>query len=60
MPCVYLHLFDSFLSLAETSGRFASFLYTPERKVAIERVWKETMDEFEFAGIQSIMDSIRR
>jgi hypothetical protein len=34
-------------------------LYTPDGQVLIERVWDETMAEFEFAGVQSILNSMK-
>jgi hypothetical protein len=33
-------------------------MYTPEGKKATDRLWKETLDEFEFAGVRSIIDSL--
>ncbi len=34
-------------------------LYTLEGKEIIERVWEETLAEFEFAGVRQIVDSMR-
>ncbi|CZR63803.1 related to short-chain dehydrogenase/reductase family protein, putative [Phialocephala subalpina] len=39
---------------------FAAFLYTLDGKVVIERVWEESMNEFEFAGARSILESMKR
>ncbi|KAF2678492.1 NAD(P)-binding protein [Lentithecium fluviatile CBS 122367] len=38
---------------------FAAFLYTPEGQVVTRRLWDETMAELDFAGIRSILDSLR-
>ncbi|KAF2095837.1 NAD(P)-binding protein [Rhizodiscina lignyota] len=38
---------------------FAALLYTPEGKVATQRLWDETMAELDFAGVRSILDSIK-
>jgi len=34
-------------------------LYTPEGKVVIQRVWDETLAEFDFAGVRSIIESMK-
>ncbi|RDW81823.1 hypothetical protein BP6252_02935 [Coleophoma cylindrospora] len=34
---------------------FNNILYTPEGKLLVEKVWKETMDELAFADIQEIL-----
>ena len=39
--------------------RFAAYLYTPEGKVVRERCWEETLAELEFAGVKSILESMR-
>jgi hypothetical protein len=40
--------------------RFAAFVYTPEGEAIREQLWKETMAEFEFAGVQEILDSMKK
>ncbi|KAE8166327.1 hypothetical protein BDV40DRAFT_296801 [Aspergillus tamarii] len=39
---------------------FATVLYTPEGKQAIERLWDETMTELKFADAQGILRSMNR
>ncbi|KAF6233983.1 hypothetical protein HO173_007813 [Letharia columbiana] len=39
---------------------FAGFLYTPEGKEITERLWEETLSEFDFAGVRGILDSMKR
>jgi hypothetical protein len=56
-PFSILPLVESLLLLR--LGRFAAFLYTPEGKVVIERVWEETLAELEFAGVRPILESMR-
>ncbi|KAK0625082.1 hypothetical protein B0T17DRAFT_617218 [Bombardia bombarda] len=38
---------------------FPALLYTPEGKVAIDRLWDETLAELDFAGIRAILDSMK-
>ncbi|KAF9878163.1 hypothetical protein CkaCkLH20_04201 [Colletotrichum karsti] len=38
---------------------FASIIYTPEGKAATERLWTETLDDLEFAGVHSILSSMQ-
>ncbi|MCJ1239315.1 hypothetical protein MMC14_007309 [Varicellaria rhodocarpa] len=38
---------------------FAAFLYTLEGKVVTERVWEETLTELHFAGVRTILESMR-
>jgi hypothetical protein len=38
---------------------FAAFLYTPEGKAVIQRVWNETLAELDFAGVRLILESMR-
>lgn len=38
--------------------RFAAFAYRPEGEVR-ERLWEETIAEFEFAGARGILDSLK-
>ncbi|KAF2833887.1 NAD(P)-binding protein [Ophiobolus disseminans] len=38
---------------------FAAMLYTDEGKGVIERVWEETMGEFEFAGVRDMVGRLR-
>jgi hypothetical protein len=42
-----------------TSNRFPSFVFTAEGETAREQLWKETMAEFEFAGVQKILDDMK-
>ncbi|KAI0890466.1 NAD(P)-binding protein [Annulohypoxylon maeteangense] len=39
---------------------YNTFLYTPEGREAADKLWQETMDEFEFAGARGIMESMRK
>ncbi|KAI0160842.1 hypothetical protein GGR52DRAFT_561903 [Hypoxylon sp. FL1284] len=39
---------------------FAAFLYTPEGQKARGRLWKETLAELEFAGVQKILDGLTK
>ncbi|KAI1332849.1 NAD(P)-binding protein [Xylariaceae sp. FL0255] len=39
---------------------FNAFLYTPEGKVVTQRVWNETMAEFEFANLLGIIESMQK
>jgi hypothetical protein len=45
--------------VANRHRRFAGFLYTPEGKVVIDRLWDETMAELDFAGVRTILDSLQ-
>ncbi|KIX02097.1 uncharacterized protein Z518_08036 [Rhinocladiella mackenziei CBS 650.93] len=36
---------------------YPAFLYTPEGKEAMDKLWKETISEFNFANVQGILDS---
>ncbi|KAI1150667.1 NAD(P)-binding protein [Nemania diffusa] len=38
---------------------FASLLYTPEGKVITQRVWDETLAELDFAGVRTILESMK-
>ncbi|KAI0424455.1 hypothetical protein F5Y09DRAFT_139380 [Xylaria sp. FL1042] len=38
---------------------FPTLLYTPEGKVITQRVWDETLAEFEFAGARRIIESMK-
>ncbi|KAI8631889.1 NAD(P)-binding protein [Xylariaceae sp. FL1651] len=38
---------------------FSSMLYTPEGKVVTQRVWDETLAELDFAGVRSILESMK-
>ncbi|RDW84449.1 NAD(P)-binding protein-23 [Coleophoma cylindrospora] len=38
---------------------FSAFLYTPEGKVVIKRVWDETLAELDFAGVRTILGTKR-
>ncbi|KAI0158067.1 NAD(P)-binding protein [Xylariaceae sp. FL1272] len=38
---------------------FASMLYTPEGHAITEKLWKETLDELDFAGVRSILDAVK-
>ncbi|KAH8659786.1 hypothetical protein BX600DRAFT_414779 [Xylariales sp. PMI_506] len=37
---------------------FAAFVYTPEGEKSRQRLWQETMAEFEFAGVQQILNGL--
>lgn len=39
--------------------RFASFVYTPEGTTSRERLWEETLQELDFAGVRSILSSMQ-
>ncbi len=45
--------------LAKAFRRFAALIYTPEGKVVTERVWDETLAELDFAGVRSILNSMK-
>ena len=38
--------------------RFAAIMYTEEGKKVAEQIWKETLEELEFAGVKQILDQI--
>ncbi|KAK0292081.1 hypothetical protein LTR91_000075 [Friedmanniomyces endolithicus] len=38
---------------------FHSMMYTPEGKQTTERLWDETLEELDFAGVRNIADSLR-
>ncbi|KAI1138437.1 NAD(P)-binding protein [Hypoxylon sp. FL0543] len=38
---------------------FPTFLYTPEGQQVIERLWSETLAEFEFANVRGILESMK-
>ncbi|CAJ2506484.1 Uu.00g006140.m01.CDS01 [Anthostomella pinea] len=38
---------------------FHALMYTPEGEAATERLWKETMDELDFAGVRGIVESMK-
>ncbi|KIX03866.1 uncharacterized protein Z518_07419 [Rhinocladiella mackenziei CBS 650.93] len=38
---------------------FAAFVYSPKGEAIREQLWKETMAEFEFAGVQKILDDLK-
>ncbi|RYP77499.1 hypothetical protein DL771_001072 [Monosporascus sp. 5C6A] len=42
------------------SWQILPFLYTPDGKVVTERLWQETLSELDFAGVEGILDSIKR
>ena len=33
-------------------------MYTPEGKAAAERLWRETLEELDFAGVKEILRSM--
>jgi hypothetical protein len=35
-------------------------MYSPRGKQVTERLWNETLDELEFAGVRDILASMRR
>ncbi|KAK9244228.1 hypothetical protein V1506DRAFT_542087 [Lipomyces tetrasporus] len=39
---------------------FPPLLYTPKGTTTIERLWQETLDEFDFAGVQSVLESMKK
>ncbi|KAI0175534.1 NAD(P)-binding protein [Hypoxylon sp. FL1284] len=39
---------------------FNSFMYTPAGRDTADKLWQETMDELEFAGVRSILESMRK
>ncbi|KAK0261969.1 hypothetical protein LTR35_017768 [Friedmanniomyces endolithicus] len=39
---------------------FPSLMYTPEGKQTTERLWEETLEELDFAGVRSIANSLRK
>ncbi|OKL64624.1 hypothetical protein UA08_00308 [Talaromyces atroroseus] len=39
---------------------FPPLLYTPQGKNTIERLWQETLDEFEFAGARRVLESMKK
>ncbi|KAI1142848.1 NAD(P)-binding protein [Hypoxylon sp. FL0543] len=39
---------------------YNSFLYTPEGRDAADRLWQETMEELDFAGVRGILESMRK
>ncbi|KAI2610564.1 NAD(P)-binding protein [Hypoxylon sp. NC1633] len=39
---------------------FAGLLYTPEGKQVIDRLWQETIAELSFAGVQGILDGLKK
>ncbi|KAK9365018.1 NAD(P)-binding protein-23 [Lipomyces kononenkoae] len=38
---------------------FPAFLYTPEGKVVMQRLWDETLAELDFAGVRTILNSMK-
>ena len=46
-------------SIAKFVRRFAAMLYTPEGKVLTDRVWEETLTELDFAGVRTILESMK-
>lgn len=36
----------------------APFVYSDEAKVVSQRLWKETMDELSFAGVDRVLEEI--
>jgi hypothetical protein len=34
-------------------------LYTPEGKKVTEKVWKETLSELSFAGVESVLEEMK-
>lgn len=40
--------------------RFVDLMYTPEGKQIIERLWQETLAELGFAGVQGILEGMKR
>jgi hypothetical protein len=48
-----------FWSLAKGNLQIAAFLYTPEGKVVAQRAWEETLAELTFAGVHTILESMK-
>ena len=48
-----------FLANVVSLIRFAAFLYTPEGKEVIERLWQETVKELDFADVRKILQSMK-
>lgn len=61
-PVSSLHVRNLRWSLAEVKMicRFASSLYTPEGKKITERLWEETLGEFDSAGVRGILESMKQ
>jgi hypothetical protein len=43
-----------------TFDRFAAMLHTAEGKQVMERLWEETLEEFSFAGVREILNSMKK
>jgi hypothetical protein len=41
------------------SVRFPSLMYTAHGKDTIERLWQETLNEFDFVGIRGILEAMK-
>lgn len=40
-------------------NRFATMLYRPEGKEIMECLWRETVDEFQFANVDGILAAMK-
>jgi hypothetical protein len=45
--------------IVPSANRMAPMVYTPEGEEIAARLWQETMDEFSFAGLKEILDTVR-
>jgi hypothetical protein len=52
LPYVYVEM------CADFSPRFHQMMYTPEGQKTTERLWEETLDELNFAGVKEIINSM--
>jgi hypothetical protein len=50
---------SNLLSFSFFFSSFPALLYAPERNATIERVWEETLAEFEFADARGIIEAMR-
>jgi len=46
-------------SVLTPTPSFHSMMYTPEGKQTTERLWEETLEDLDFAGVRSIANSLR-
>lgn len=56
--CLALLRFGSSCLLTH-SRRYAPFQYTPDGQEVMERLWKETWDEFSFVEVNGILESLK-
>lgn len=53
------HCLVSMLADERIFARFAPLLYTAEGEEIIERLWQETLDEFAFADVRDVLQSMK-